>query len=92
MAQVEPGDAHDEMKERQAKGRDCACPHWDAQECYRTRYPWDHVDREDHVREVYGEKASWKGLRVVRAPEFDQWAEVDATGHAWDEKMLPRNT
>lgn len=44
------------------------------------------------VREMYGSKASWKSLRVVRAPEFDQWAEVDATGHCWDRRLLPRNT
>lgn len=42
------------------------------------------------VEEVYGQKQSWKGLRVRRAPEYDAWAELDATGNCWDEACLPR--
>lgn len=33
---------------------------------------------------------SWKGLRVVRAPEHDAWAELDCTGVCWAEENLPK--
>lgn len=38
MAHVEPGDAHDEMRERLSCGRDCACRHDDARRCLEIRY------------------------------------------------------
>ncbi len=28
-------------------------------------------------------------VRAVRAPEYDAWAALDATGACWDEKLLP---
>lgn len=37
MAHVEPGDAHDEM--RDWLRRACCCKHWDRRECYLLRYP-----------------------------------------------------
>lgn len=31
---------------------------------------------------------AWVDIRVQRAPEFDGWAAVDATGHCWAEDHL----
>lgn len=31
---------------------------------------------------------AWVDIRVRRAPEFDGWAAVDATGHCWAEDQL----
>lgn len=30
----------------------------------------------------------WVDIRVVRAPEYDGWAAVDATGYCWAEDQL----
>ena len=30
----------------------------------------------------------WIDIRVRRAPEYDGWAAVDATGHCWAEEQL----
>lgn len=37
-----------------------------------------------------GYGAKWIEIRVVRAPEHDAWAETTKTGHAWDERFLPK--
>jgi len=31
-------------------------------------------------------------VKAVRAPEYNAWAEVDASGACWDEKLLQRHT
>lgn len=38
MSHVEPGDTHDECRERLRWPRECACKHWDAHECLLLRY------------------------------------------------------
>ena len=38
----------------------------------------------------YDVRGGWQKVRAVRAPEHDAWAEVDATGVPWDERLLPK--
>lgn len=37
-----------------------------------------------------GYKPRWPEITAHRAPEWDAWAEVDASEAAWDEKYLPK--
>ena len=39
-----------------------------------------------------GSRASVHNTTARRAPDFDQWAELDSTGVCWDANALPRNT
>ena len=42
--------------------------------------------------EVYDKRdVSWVKIKVIRAPEFDGWAEQDGTGNCWDETLLPKD-
>lgn len=39
-----------------------------------------------------GYRVEFTDLRCRRAPEFDEWAELDGTAHPWDPKLVPTTT
>ncbi len=43
------------------------------------------------LREL-GYQSPLPDTKIRRAPDFDQWAEIDETGAFWDPNVLPRNT
>lgn len=43
------------------------------------------------VLEVYDRKqVKFSDIRVIRAKQHDEWAAVDSTNVAWDERYLPK--